>query len=277
MRQLILCTLFAGCLLAFGLGEAQAQETRITIAVECGAQGVVDQDWTIEFDLYDAQGKKVNTDPIKVSVPDGTGSAAAADRMAIACDLHAGADAADRQETTHQKYGGDTGKLKAEDVVLKNGYTIKNLKTKKEGKVDCDHLKVFQGKKQLNKRTAKTADHAAALDLLPPAEPLTLELTGYSVQSLGIDLLFGGTSSDGTTYLYEYSQVFDGASMPAEVTAAIAEWAESQGIPVEYPSPSSIRLLFDSSSLQPDWWHFSAYIANGGIDGMTEEVTFNAY
>lgn len=292
MKRIILCLLLSGVLLALGSAPlaAQAKETRITIAVECGAQGVVDDDWTIEFDLCDPQGNKVNTTPIKISVPDGTGSRAAADRMATAVNIHAGANVASRQETTHQSYGGDTGKLKAEDVVLTGGYMIKNVKTFKEGKPRCGHLKVYQGKKRINnKRIAAMAadgrlrgERVASSVVIPgdPLESIFIDLVGYSTPLLGIHLLFGGVTPDGFTAQHEFDQVFDGASTPTEVTTAIGTWAQSLGHIVEYPTATSVRLTFDAAILSPDWWHFTAYIATDPSDpddGQVREVTFTAH
>ena len=62
--------------------EEPKKEKRVTIGVECGSQGVVDADWSISFDVY-KDGQKLNTKgPIEISVPTGTGSGPAAQRMA---------------------------------------------------------------------------------------------------------------------------------------------------------------------------------------------------
>ncbi len=277
MKNRIFVSLLASGVLAW-LGaaplKAQTQQTRITIAVECGAQGVVDQDWTIEFDLCDAAGNKVNTKgPIKVSVPDGTGSRSAAERMKTAINMLA-EEAACREETTHKKYGGDTGKLKAEDLVLKGGHTIKNVVTKKEGKKRHGHLKVYNGKKRINNQLTGNLARESGLDEARIAGlPSAVIMVGRSnVAWYGVEVLLTVLNPDGTTTELDYVTTFPGTDTPTQVTTAIGLWAQSQGIPVDYPTASSVRLLFPLSGLDVETWSFTLYPAEPDDDNLVVPV-----
>jgi hypothetical protein len=269
-------------LLAFGaiawLGapplHAQNQQTRITVAVECGAQGVVDQDWTIEFDLCDAAGNKVNTKgPIKVSVPDGTGSRSAAERMKTAINAVA-PGAATREETTHKKYGGETGELKAEDLVLHGGHTIKNVITRKEGKKKHGHLKVYNGKKRINNQLIGNVARESGLDEahIPGMSSAVIMVGRSNVAFYGVEVLITVLNPDGTTTEMDYETTFPGTDTPTEVTTAIGDWAQSQGIPVDYPTSSSVRLLFPLSGLDVDTWSFTLYPAEPDDDTLVVPV-----
>ena len=55
----------------------------MTVAAECGSQGILDVDWELSFNVY-KDGAKVNTEPIVISCPDGTGAHSAAARVAMA-------------------------------------------------------------------------------------------------------------------------------------------------------------------------------------------------
>lgn len=259
MRRFKACIFLLGVLPFLAAAPARAQETRITIGIECGAQGIVDDDWTMEFDLYNGD-TKVNTDPIVISVKDGTGAAAVAERLAIVINLHADPKTpASTVDTTHQRYNGEGSRVKARDVILKEGFKIKNVRTTKKtpDNEKKGHFKVFEGKTQLNnKAKAKAAEDASD-------EPLTLviDLHDYVTPALGIDLLFGGTDAAGTAYVHDLAAVFPGRATPAEVTAAIGAWAsEALGIVADYPSPTSVRLFFEASGITPDWWSFTAYV-----------------
>jgi hypothetical protein len=260
-----------------------ATETVITIAVECGAQGVVDDDWTLEFDLCDPMGKMVNTKgKIVVSVRDGTGSRAAADRAAIAINQATGKDVAMRRETNHQKYGGDSGHKKAEDLVLKEGYTIKNVITKKLGVKKDDHLQIYLGKTQLNPGGGQSPSRARRgtrvdpdVESLAASEPMTIEIGAFDVEALALELFVDGFNPDGTPYLLTMSQILDGDVSATEVTTAIGLWAQSQGIPVEYPTANSVTLRFDLTALHPINPNFAAYLTYTDVEGVPGKyVTF---
>lgn len=277
MRNRLFVSLLAlGSLAWFGNSplHAQAQQTRITVAVECGAQGVVDQDWTIEFDVCDAVGNKLNTKgPVKVSVPDGTGSRSAAERMKTAINALAPGSAS-REETTHQSYGGETGHLKAEDLVLNNGVTIKNVVTKKEGKKKHGHLKIYNGKKRINNQLTGNLARESGLDESGiPGLPSAVIMVGPSDVALyGVELWITVQNPDGTTTEMSYVTTFPGTDTPTQVTTAIGVWAQSQGIAVDYPTSSSVRLLFPLSGLEVDSWNFTLYPAEPDDDNLVVPV-----
>ncbi len=272
LHALLVCALLIG----FGAAraQAQAQQTRITVAVECGAQGVVDQDWTIEFDVCDANGKKLNTKgPVKVSVPDGTGSRSAAARMKTAINGLAPGTAT-TEETKNKKYQGESGELKAEDLVLANGVTIKNVITKKEGKKRHGHLKVYNGKTRINNQLTANLARESGLDEARVASlgSAVIMVNPSDVAFYGVEVQIQVLNADGTTTDIDLDTTFPGTDTPTQVTTAIGAWAQSQGIPVDYPNASSVRLLFPVSGLDVDSWSFTFYPGEPNDDNLVVPI-----
>ena len=134
-RTSVMAILLAAGLLATA-GPARAQGAkRVTVWIKCSTQGVIDTDWRIQFDVYDADGNRLGS-TLTVTLPTGTNSAAAADRMAIATSLRTGDPAAAwREEVQTSGSGGKKVTANtAEDVVVSCNYTLRNIQTYKKKK-----------------------------------------------------------------------------------------------------------------------------------------------
>ena len=261
---------------------------RTTIAVECGAQCVIDADWTITFNICDSEGKNLNSEPIVVTVPTGTGSGAAAQRMAVAINMAAGSNIACGAETKHPKHQGASGHAKTEDVVVADGYKIKQIVTKRKGKKASGHLNVeswvYKPKKDKRGESAALKPAAATdrdLLILPPAGGgitdgwVWLDDSNAAVAAFTVYL--SGTGPDGLPFVVQTQQDVDGL-MPLEALAGlIGDWFNSSGLTASYPTPTSIFIDFAGSGFDVEIWSFSYYLVEGLAEDIESSVGYTAH
>lgn len=275
--------------------DTGGESTKITVGIECGGQGVVDKDWKMEFDIIGPDGKPVTAEKVVVTVPDGTGSRAAAKRIARAINMNTpGSNPASTAETDHQHYNSKVGKTKAEDVVITGGYTIGNVKTWRGEDVACGHLKIYSGDTLLNKKKRSRTQSEIAVPFPPypvlpvPPHPyydentpvlVRIDLIESTANTLGVNLILQGTHPDGTPYVEEFDNQYP-ADVPLEdVATELRQWVESLGIPCTQPNPKSLIIDFTDCDLPFERWSFSAFDLTGmdGVIFMPSQVHFNAH
>ncbi len=273
--------------------QTKDKEKRVTIAIECGSQGIVDADWTMEFDIFGPDGKKINSSPITVSVPTGTGSGAAAQRMALGINMVAGSGTASSGETAHKKYGGTTGNLKAEDVTLKDGYEVKNVTTKKEGKEDCDHLKVIQWERCVDKGKSFASQKAVVpggvgsvtIGVVPitpsplfngPITEARIRLVDVNTAVVGLEFSILGTDSSGNPFTATVDAPLDGTLPLSTLVGYVGLWAEAVGFTATYPANDTVKVDFKGSGITIDEWSFTAYVVDDANTLQGSSVTYTA-
>lgn len=290
LAVLLLC--LAGTSAAYAQDEEKKKKKKVTIVVECGSQGVVDTDWTLEFDLY-KDGKKVNKKPLKVTIANGTGSGPAAQRMAVAINMSAGETAATAGETTHPDHTppkSSSGKLKAEDLTMEDGYEVKNIKKKKKGS-SKGHVKVKKWECEVKeKKDDKEPDSGgkalavgpAVTALLPlpspgPAIPdARFELLEANTPFLGVAISITGTDPSGAVIDVSIDVPLDTSIGLSAIVGLIGSWANAVGFTTTYPTNTSVVLDFAGSPITVDFWSFTVYPYDWGSSLGEESVAFNA-
>ncbi|MCA8971782.1 MAG: hypothetical protein KDC95_18485 [Planctomycetes bacterium] len=141
---------------------------RLTIDVNCDSQTQTDHEWTFEIQVEVAPGGDANTHTVQVNVAKHQKSDVIAKSLARKLTKATGIPCS-AAETTNPIAGEETGT----DVVLPNEITVKKARTRKrlnkerhpdgdprtKWQQKDDHVKVYEGDKQLNKPTNTKIEH----------------------------------------------------------------------------------------------------------------------
>lgn len=136
----------AAVVASFAVGSSAVAQTAgggFTVNINCGSQGIVDQDHQVEVTVSGPNGDVT----VKVDVPKLSDSEAVTGLISTELGLK-GVAGCGTAETTNPKLE----KKQAHDVTLPEGYTLKSATVYKGGQKDDGHLQVYDsaGKKVSN-------------------------------------------------------------------------------------------------------------------------------
>lgn len=267
-------------LLALGVltaGSALAQ-TRLTLAIECGAQGQVDQPHRLTVTVTKCDD---NTDTtVTIPVQAQTETSAIADTTARALSKK-GVTGTTSGETTNKRYTGSPHK--AEDIIIPAGYKVKSVKVEKKPKNEwqCDdgHLQAYIGKKQVSnqvitKGARKPGGRAAAS--VQPFSWLDIEITNatWTEPTLVLDL-YEEPNEDGTQNVHTFEQTFPAGTPTADALKALGDHLESLGMVVLYPSETHLMVDIAASGLPIVEGSFAALVTELSPIGSNPAVEYS--
>ncbi len=281
-RQTWIFLAISALIFLLGTGVASAQ-SRLTIAIECGAQGQVDDPHRLTVTVTNTATNQDTTVTIPVQAQ--TDSSAVADTLATVLDKK-GISGTTSSETTNKRYG--SSKHKAEDVEIPAGYKVKKVKVEKQkkdnGPFECDdgHLQAYIGKKQVSNK-ARSDDRAASVSgpvgslvvapqPVAPFKTLAIEILGNDASDLifVLDLYAGGGSVN-----HSFEKTFRTGTSAADALKEVGTFLASLGAFVAYPGVESLEADLSGSSLGITEAYFSAQAVEQVPYGESRTIEFS--
>jgi len=270
-----------------GTAEAQdeSSETRLTLAVECGGQGQVDDPHrlTVTVENCDTGDETTVTIPVQPQ----TDSSAIADTLATVLDKK-GVSGTTSEETTNGRYGKNS-KHKAEDVVIPEGYKVGNVKVEKkpddEWQCDDGHLQAYIGETQVSNTddsdqdSSQLSSRRASGFVAPMPTPydwLKIDVPASNVSELALVLdLYEPADPNGTTVVHSYENAFPPGTTVQEALQELGTYLEDLGMTVLYPTDHQLEAHIAASGLPIVEGSFSAQVLERAPDGETRWVEFS--
>ena len=263
--------------LLFAMSDTQSLPDAevLTIAVECGSQGRVDQDHQITVTIQAPDGTNPPSYSVTQFVAAQNTSAGAA--MSLALTLNQGFEpnpGFQHLETQNPRYtppNNSNGHLTAEDIQLPAGFSVSNIKVEKfvngKWKDNDGHLKVFEGHRKVsNTATASLPSELAYHEIL-------LQLAQSTAQPIAVEFILTGILPSGAQFQKDLSRTFAADATLGQVVQAIGSYSEQNGLTAEYPTATSVLLKPAIDGLYILSWYFTAFEdSDTNADGF--EISF---
>jgi hypothetical protein len=271
-------------LLASGLlvAASAAAQTRLTLAIECGGQGQVDQPHRVTVTVTNCADNTDTTVTIPVQAQTETSAIADTTARALAKKGVAGASSG---ETTNPRY--ENKKHQAEDIIIPAGYKVKSVKIEKKpnNTWECNdgHLQAYIGKEKVSNQDAKqrialtkSVDRLPLIDADEVFTWLDIEViaASWSEPTLVLDL-YEPPAADGTQVVHTYEHTSPPGTSTADAVKQLGDYLESLGMVVLYASPTHLMVDIAASGLPIVEGYFSAQVTELSPIGSTTDVEYH--